>query len=182
MQRRRDRVATAFVVTAIALSLGACGGSSDKKDDSNGPAKPSASDTSARANKARAFSARDKWNPQVDKLNAAIKRYGRDEPAHARAHDVLAVRRDGYDYRNAIYRFDIQLRKIKFPEEMQESVNALLKADLHIIAALDGMSQSSHTENVDKYIRRANAVDLSGAVDTVASQLRAATGEKPSGS
>jgi hypothetical protein len=181
MQRTRNRLATAFLATAIAASLGACGGGSSKKDNTNNPPKPSTADVNSRAEKARAFTARDKWNPQVDKLNIAIARYGRDEPAHAHANDVLAVRRDGYDYRNAIYKFDIQVRKIKFPETMLESVNALLKADGRIIAALDGMSQSSHTQNVDKYIRQANAVDLTGAVDTVASQLKAATGEKPSG-
>ena len=149
-----SKLACIACVAALAAPLAACGGSSKGKSTSD--ATTSTSTTSSSADKTQAKTALAKWVTLTPKLNAAFKKYGKDEPAHAHKHDVYAVRRDAYDLRNAVYRFDISIRKIKFPTSVQTDVNSVLDTTKKIVAALDGVSQSGKVATIDRNVRKAN--------------------------
>jgi hypothetical protein len=145
------RLALIALIAVLAVGLAACGSSSKK------PSKPTtpASESSA-ATKAEAKTALDRWLSLTPKINTAFRTYGSTEPAHAKARDALAVRRDAYNLRLAVYDFDIAVRKIKFPATMQTKVNSLLDTTKAMVAALDGVSQSSKTADIDRNIKKAN--------------------------
>ena len=140
-------------LVGVAAALGACGGGSKKSDTTSA----STTSSSTGADQTQAKTALAKWVTLTPKLNAAFKKYGKDEPAHAHKHDVYAVRRDAYDLRNAVYRFDISIRKIKFPTNVQSDVNSVLDTTKKIVAALDGVSQSGKVATIDRNVRKANA-------------------------
>jgi hypothetical protein len=148
---RLRQLAQIAAIAAIAVGIAACGSSSKK------PSKPNTTPSESSAtSKAEAKTALDRWLSLTPKLNTAFSTYGSTEPAHAKVHDTLAVRRDAYNLRLAVYDFDIAVRKIKFPATMQTKVNSLLDTTKTMVAALDGVSQSSKTPDIDRNIRKAN--------------------------
>lgn len=149
-----SKLALIASVALLAAPLAACGSSSKDKSSSAG----TTTKTTTGANEtAQAKTALATWVSLTPKLNAAFHRYGKDEPAHAQKHDVYAVRRDAYDLRNAVYRFDIAIRKIKFPASTQTDVNSVLDTTKRLVAALDGVSQSGKVATIDRNVKRANA-------------------------
>jgi hypothetical protein len=156
MTRRPQQL---FVIACAALlvaGLSACGGSSKKSSST----KPTATTASASSERAEAKAAVAPWQGELSKVKKAFARYGVDEPAHVRQHNLLGERRDAYNLRNGVYRFDLAIRKIKFPASMQTNVNALLDGTKKLVAALDGMSQSSKVADINKFIKQSNGINL----------------------
>jgi hypothetical protein len=156
---------------ALLCALAACAGVSACGSSSKSPSKTTPTTTTTAAagspERAQAKAALVPWTKADVKLNKAIIRWNANEPRDGRAHDVLAVRRDAYDYRNGIYNFDIAIRKINFPTSVEPDVNTLLDTNRKKIAALDGMSQSSGTSVIQRYFLKAKAADVTGAANRV---------------
>jgi hypothetical protein len=169
------RLALLICLVAFASALAACGGSDNKNESSS--TGTTSTTAASDAERPQAKAALTKWITLTEKLDAAGKKYGTDEPQHAHEQNLLAMRRDGYDLRNAIYRFDLAVRKVEFPPSLQPRVNELLTTTGKMVAALDGMSQSSKAEDVNGYIRKANAIDLKTAVNTLNVDLHKTAGE-----
>lgn len=169
------RLQQLLVIACAALlvsSLAACGGSSKKSSST----KPAATTASASSERAEAEAAASPWHAQLAKVKKAFARYGVDEPAHVRQHNLLGERRDAYNLRNGVYRFDLAIRKIKFPASMQTDVNALLDGTKKLVAALDGMSQSSKVADINRYIKASNAINLSPLARTIDQDLSRLSG------
>jgi hypothetical protein len=166
-----QKLALLACAALLVAGLSACGGSS-KKSSSTKPAATTAS--SSERSEAKAAVA--PWHAQLAKVKRAFARYGVDEPAHVRQHNLLGERRDAYNLRNGVYRFDLAVRKVKFPASMQSDVNALLDGTKKLVAALDGMSQSSKVADINKYIRQSNAINLSPLARTIDQDLSRLSG------
>lgn len=177
MHLRVHRLALLVCALALVASLSACGGSSKKKA---APPKPftTGSTTATASDKAAATAAVAPWKSELAKVVVAFRRYGVDEPAHARQHNLLAERRDAYDLRNGVYRFDLAVRKIKFPSSMQDDVNSLLTGTGRLVSALDGMSQSSKVEDVNRFIKKSNGINLTPLAAKISKDLSALSGQQ----
>ena len=75
-----------------------------------------------------------------------------------RARNLAAVKGDFGSYRDTVFEFDGQVRKIDFPSSMREDVNHLLEADRTEIADLDAVGSANGL------LRAPAAADLAPAV------------------
>jgi hypothetical protein len=169
--------AVALLCSVVAsVGVTACGSSSKPS-----PSTPTSSTTSSSgsADQAQAKAALPKWRTADAKLNKAIEGWNANGPRDGRAGDVLAVRRDAYNYRNGIYTFDIAIRKIDFPSSVQPDVNTLLDTTKKKVAALDGMSQSSGKAAIERYFVKEQAADVTGAANRVYGDLTNLAGGSP---
>lgn len=176
MTARFKLLAAIACLVALALTIAACGSDSKNKESSGSGTPAATSDAASGSERAQAKTALATWLTLTGKLNAAGQKYGTDEPQHAQEKNLLAIRRDGYDLRNAIYGFDLAVRKVKFPGSLEPRVNSLLETTRSMVAALDGLSQASRAEDVNSYIRKANAIDLKDAVNTLNEELHRLAG------
>jgi hypothetical protein len=160
------------IVTGAAVT--GCGSSS--KPSPSTPAPTTKNSSGGTAERAQAKSALTKWTAADVKLNKAILRWNRTEPRDGRAGNVLAVRRDAYNYRNGIYTFDLAIRKIDFPASIRADVNTLLDTTRKKVAALDGMSQSNSKAAIQRSFVKAQAADVTGAANRVYHELAGLAG------
>jgi hypothetical protein len=172
MTSRFRNVVVLACAALLVAGLSACGGSSKKSSSS----KPTSTTASASPERAEAEAAATPWHTELAKVKRAFARYGSDEPAHVRQHNLLGERRDAYNLRNGVYRFDLAVRKIKFPASMQTDVNALLDGTKKLVATLDKMSSSSKVADINRYIRASNAINLSPLARTIDQDLSRLSG------
>jgi hypothetical protein len=155
--------------TVAGAAVSGCGSSS--KPSPSTPAPATTSSSGGTAERTQAKSALTEWIAADVKLNKAILRWNKTGPRDARAVNLLGLRRDAYNYRNGIYRFDLAIRKIAFPASVQPDVNTLLDTTKKKVAALDGMAQSSGKAAIQRYFLKQEAADLTGDANRVYDEL-----------
>ena len=79
---------------------------------------------------------------QGQKYNAAQLRFFKQVAQDARAENLSAVKADASQFRDAVFEFDGEVRKIEFPSSLQSDVNRLLEGDRTLIAELDAMGEA----------------------------------------
>jgi hypothetical protein len=72
-------------------------------------------------------------------FNAGQRRFFKQVAADAKAKNLAAVKADASQFRDVVFNFDAEARKIKFPPSIQTDVNGMLEGDRTIIAELDAM-------------------------------------------
>jgi hypothetical protein len=91
-----------------------------------------------------------------------------------RARNLSAVKGDFGSYRDTVFEFDGQVRRIKFPSSMQEDVNHLLEANRTVIADLDAVGSAKDFSELQRLLTSRLQSDdnaQSNAVKTVARDL-----------
>jgi hypothetical protein len=118
--------------------------------------------------------ARTKYILALATYQAGRKRFRTRVLQDIRARNLAAVKGDFGSYRDTVFEFDGQVRKIKFPASMQEDVNHLLEADRTEIADLDAVSSANGFSQLQKLLTSRLQSDdnaLSAAVKKVARDL-----------
>ncbi|MEA2398406.1 MAG: hypothetical protein QOK25_1962 [Thermoleophilaceae bacterium] len=75
-------------------------------------------------------------------FNSGQLRFFKQVAADAKARNFAAVKADVSQFRDVIFNFDAEVRKIQFPPSIQTDVNAMLEGDRTLIAELDAMGSS----------------------------------------
>jgi hypothetical protein len=138
----------------------------------------SGTNTASATDVAHAKTALSGYRAAIGAYNAAIDTYFQSESHDAGAGDVLGVRNDAYDFRNAVYHFDKVVRSIEFPASVQADVNTLLEANKKQIAELDKISQSESIKEINDFLGTA-LTSLTDASGQVTKDLEAITGKSP---
>jgi hypothetical protein len=179
MKSSRTLALGIFVAAAVTLAIAGCGGGGTTAT-TGAPATGSTAGTSTASatEVAQAKTALSGYGAAIGAYNAAIDTYFKSESDDAGAGDVLGVRNDAYDFRNAVYHFDKVVRSIEFPASVQADVNTLLAANKKQIAELDKLSQSESIKEINDFLGTA-LTSLADPSGQVTKDLEAITGKSP---
>jgi hypothetical protein len=76
-------------------------------------------------------------------FNAGQKTFLKRVAADAKAVNLSAVKADVSQFRDTLFDFDAEVRKIEFPDAIATDVNKMLEGNRTMIAELDGMGEAS---------------------------------------
>jgi hypothetical protein len=76
-------------------------------------------------------------------FNSGQRRFLKQVIQDSKARNFQAIKADVSQFRDVIFNFDADARKIKFPPSLQTEVNKMLEGDRTIIAELDAMGASN---------------------------------------
>jgi hypothetical protein len=130
----------ATLLIAAALGAAGCGGSSKKSESTQAkPATTATTTTSGRGSIADRIGAKAQLQTAGNKFNVGQRRFLKQVIQDANARNFQAIKADVSQFRDVIFNFDAEIRKIKFPPAFQTDVNAMLEGDRTSIAELDAM-------------------------------------------
>lgn len=141
----------------------AVGGSSSSSSSSS--TTPSSSDGDPDAKSKLQSLGGDFNDGQKEFLNRVAK--------DAKAVNLSAVKADVSRFRDVVFEFDAEVRKIKFPASIQADVNKMLEGDRSIVAELDGMGEASSFQEFSPLFKRflKDKGEAIGAINNVIHKL-----------
>ncbi|MEA2352049.1 MAG: hypothetical protein QOJ14_463 [Thermoleophilaceae bacterium] len=106
-------------------------------------------------------------------FNAGQQKFLKRVAADAKAVNLAAVKSDVSQFRDVVFNFDADVRKIKFPSSIQEDVNKMLEGDRSIIAELDAMGAARAFTDFSPLFKRflKDKGQAIGAINTVIHKL-----------
>ena len=87
-------------------------------------------------------------------FNEGQRRFFKQAAADYKAGNLAAVKADASQFRDVIFEFDADVRKIKFLPDKQSDVNEMLEGDRTIIAELDAIGSANTRGEVARLLRR----------------------------
>jgi hypothetical protein len=155
MRGARPLALGAFVACAVAFAIAGCGGGSSTTTGTASTGSTPTSSTASATEVAQAKKALLAYQQAIGSYNAGLDAYLTSEQPDAQSGSVLRVRNDAYDFRNVVYGYDKEIRKIDFPASVQADVNTLLEANAKQVAELDSISQSESIKEINGFLSRA---------------------------
>jgi hypothetical protein len=98
--------------------------------------------------------AKEKLQTLGSDFNSGQRRFLKQVAADAKAQNLAAVKADASQFRDVLFEFDADVRKIKFPPSLQEDVNEMLEGDRTMIAELDAMGESKEFTDFSPLFKR----------------------------
>ena len=146
---RTPRPAALAAALTLSLALGACG-DDEKKDE---PAKKDTTTTEQTTTQSQG-------DPQAKaEMQAAVGDYNRGYQKFfgelkSNGGDFDRLKASVSDYRDVIYEFDAELRRIDFEDDLVPQVNAILENNRLLIEQLDGIGNArNYNQAINLYDR-----------------------------